>query len=109
VVGYALFEEPPPDFHAVFEASLGGRWVMFDETRLSPVDDLVRIAMGRDAKDVAFATIFGPAAMTSMRPATSPSRKRRFRRRMLIRRRAALKEGLTAVTSAPAFRSARAF
>lgn len=72
VVGYALFEEPPPDFHAVFEAYLGGRWVMFDATRLSPVDDLVRIAMGRDAKDVAFATIFGPATMTSMRPDVAP-------------------------------------
>jgi len=68
VVGYANFDEPPPDFHAVFEAYLGGRWVMFDSTRMSPVDDLVRIATGRDAKDVAFATIFGPATMTSMSP-----------------------------------------
>ncbi|SHN04621.1 transglutaminase family protein [Rhizobacter sp. OV335] len=68
VVGYARFDEPPPDFHAVFEAYLGGRWMMFDPTRMSPVDDLVRIAMGRDAKDVAFATIFGPATMTGMRP-----------------------------------------
>jgi transglutaminase-like putative cysteine protease len=68
VVGYARFEAPPPDFHAVFEAYLGGRWVMFDATRMSPVDELIRIATGRDAKDVAFATIFGPAAMTSMSP-----------------------------------------
>jgi transglutaminase-like putative cysteine protease len=68
VVGYAIFDEPPPDFHAVFEAFIGGRWVMFDPTRLSPVDDLVRIAVGRDAKDVAFATIFGPATMTAMSP-----------------------------------------
>jgi transglutaminase-like putative cysteine protease len=68
VVGYAIFDEPPPDFHAVFEAYLGGRWVMFDATRMSPVEDLVRIATGRDAKDVAFATIFGPATMTSMSP-----------------------------------------
>ncbi len=73
VVGYASFEEPPPDFHAVFEAWLGGQWISFDPTRLSPVDDLVRIAMGRDAKDVAFATIFGPAAMTSMQPLVSPA------------------------------------
>jgi len=72
VVGYAVFDEPPPDFHAVFEAYLGGRWMMFDPTRMSPVDDLVRIAMGRDAKDVAFATIFGPATMTAMRPDVSP-------------------------------------
>ena len=68
VVGYAIFEDPPPDFHAVFEAFIGGRWVMFDPTRMSPVDDLVRIAVGRDAKDVAFATIFGPATMGAMSP-----------------------------------------
>ena len=73
VVGYALFDEPPPDFHAVFEAWLGGRWMMFDPTRMSPVDDLVRIAMGRDAKDVAFATIFGPATMSAMRPDVAPA------------------------------------
>ncbi len=68
VVGYARFREPPPDFHAVFEAYLGGRWVLFDPTRMSPVDELVRIATGRDAKDVAFATIFGAATMTAMNP-----------------------------------------
>jgi transglutaminase-like putative cysteine protease len=68
VVGYSRFETPPPDFHAVFEAWLGGQWVMFDPTRMAPVDELVRIAMGRDAKDVAFATIFGPAVMTKMNP-----------------------------------------
>jgi len=68
VVGYARFDDPPPDFHAVFEAYLDGGWVLFDPTRMSPVADLVRIARGRDAKDVAFATIFGPAAMTRMNP-----------------------------------------
>jgi transglutaminase-like putative cysteine protease len=68
VVGYARFDEPPPDFHAMFEAYLGGCWVMFDPTHMSPVDDLVRVATGRDAKDVAFATIYGPATMVSMAP-----------------------------------------
>jgi len=68
VVGYARFDAPPPDFHAVFEAYLGGQWVMFDATRMSPVDEMVRIASGRDAKDVAFATIFGPATMVAMSP-----------------------------------------
>lgn len=72
VVGYAIFDEPPPDFHAVFEAFLGGRWVMFDATRMTPVENLVRIAVGRDAKDVAFATIFGPAQMTAMSPDIRP-------------------------------------
>jgi transglutaminase-like putative cysteine protease len=68
VVGYAAFEEPPPDFHAVFEAWLGDGWVMFDPTQMVDVDELVRIAVGRDAKDVAFATIFGPATMKHMAP-----------------------------------------
>ena len=68
VVGYARFDEPPPDFHAVFEAWLGGRWELFDATRMSPLDELVMIAAGRDAKDVAFATIFGPATMEAMSP-----------------------------------------
>ncbi|MFZ3139708.1 transglutaminase-like domain-containing protein [Polaromonas sp.] len=68
VSGYARFDEPPPDFHAIFEAYLGGRWVLFDPTAMSPLDQVVRLANGRDAKDVAFATIFGPARMTSMSP-----------------------------------------
>ncbi|CAM3333227.1 transglutaminase family protein [Polaromonas hydrogenivorans] len=68
VSGYATFDEPPPDFHAIFEAYLGGRWVLFDPTAMSPLDQVVRLASGRDAKDVAFATIFGPARMTSMSP-----------------------------------------
>lgn len=68
VVGYAHFDEPPPDFHAMFEAYLGNRWVMFDATHMSPIDDLVRVATGRDAKDVAFATIYGPATMLAMAP-----------------------------------------
>ncbi|WP_235582233.1 transglutaminase family protein [Rhizobacter sp. Root1221] len=71
VVGYARFDDPPPDFHAVFEAYLGGQWVLFDPTRMSPMAELIRIAMGRDAKDVAFATIFGPAVMTRMNPCLS--------------------------------------
>jgi transglutaminase-like putative cysteine protease len=59
VAGYVWFDEPPQDFHAVFEAWLGGRWVLFDATGMAPVDRLVRIGTGRDAKDVAFLTIFG--------------------------------------------------
>ncbi len=64
VVGYVNFEEPPQDFHAVFEAWLGGQWVLFDPTRMAPVDRIVRVGTGRDAKDVAFCTIFGPVRMT---------------------------------------------
>jgi transglutaminase-like putative cysteine protease len=59
VAGYVWFDEPPQDFHAVFEAWLGGRWVMFDATGMAPVDCLVRIGTGADATDVAFATYFG--------------------------------------------------
>jgi len=80
VSGYARFDDPPPDFHAVFEAYLGGRWVLFDPTRMVPVDHLVRVAHGLDAKDVAFATIYGPARMTGMSPEvetiTTPSTRR---------------------------------
>ncbi len=64
VVGYVHFAEPPEDFHAVFEAWLDGRWVLFDATRMAPTDRLVRVGTGRDAKDVAFATIFGAVFMT---------------------------------------------
>lgn len=68
VVGYVEFEEPPPDFHAIFEAYLGGKWVLFDPTGLAPVENVVRIASGPDAMDVAFATIYGPARMTDIQP-----------------------------------------
>ena len=67
-VGYAIFGTPPPDFHAMFEAFVGGRWELFDPTRMSDPRDLVRIAVGRDAKDVAFATIFGAAQTRVLAP-----------------------------------------
>ena len=63
VVGYVYFEEPPQDFHAVFEAWLDNQWVQFDGTKMAPMDRLVRVGTGRDAKDVAFATIFGGVQM----------------------------------------------
>ena len=66
VVGYVWFDEPPQDFHAAFEAWIGGRWVLFDPTGMAPVDRLVRIGTGRDAKDVAFSTFFGAVDMTRM-------------------------------------------
>jgi transglutaminase-like putative cysteine protease len=49
----------PQDFHAVFEAYLGGRWYLFDASRLCPLDGIVRIGLGRDAADTAFATFYG--------------------------------------------------
>jgi len=63
VVGYVWFDEPPQDFHATFEAWIGGTWVLFDPTGMAPVDRLVRIGTGRDAKDVAFSTFFGAVEM----------------------------------------------
>ena len=41
VTGYATFADPPPDFHAVFEAYLGGRWHLFDPTGLALRSDQV--------------------------------------------------------------------
>jgi transglutaminase-like putative cysteine protease len=55
----------PPDFHAVVEVYLDGRWHLVDPTRLSREEQLVRIAVGRDATDISFMTIFGTAQMIS--------------------------------------------
>lgn len=49
----------PPDFHAVVEVWLAGQWYLVDPTALAPLDGLVRIAVGRDATDIAFMTVFG--------------------------------------------------
>jgi len=49
----------PPDFHCYVETYLGGRWYLFDPSGISPRMGLIRIGTGRDAADVAFATIFG--------------------------------------------------
>jgi transglutaminase-like putative cysteine protease len=65
VSGYAHTLRPP-DFHAMFEAWLGDRWYLFDPTRQIVPENLVRIGVGRDAADVSFALIFGPARMTGM-------------------------------------------
>lgn len=62
--GYACALEPP-DFHGFFEAYLSGRWYLFDPTKLAPTGGLVRIGVGRDAADVAFATIWGQADLVS--------------------------------------------
>jgi transglutaminase-like putative cysteine protease len=64
--GYA-FKLNPPDFHACFEAYIGGHWIIFDPTRLVPLNGLVKIATGLDAADAAVATIFGSAYTNSMK------------------------------------------
>jgi hypothetical protein len=62
VSAYALGLSPP-DFHAVVEVYLAGQWHLIDPTRLVPEQNLVRIAVGRDATDIGFMTIFGSAEM----------------------------------------------
>lgn len=49
----------PPDFHAYVEVYLGDRWYIFDPSGTAIPMGLVRLGTGRDAADVAFATIFG--------------------------------------------------
>ncbi len=55
----------PPDFHGFFEAFLGERWHLFDASRMTPIESLIRIASGLDAADVPFATLIGSAVLTS--------------------------------------------
>ena len=50
----------PPDFHAYVEVYLSHRWYLFDPSGTAIPMGLVRIGTGRDAADVAFATLFGP-------------------------------------------------
>ncbi|NND97509.1 MAG: transglutaminase family protein [Pirellulaceae bacterium] len=63
VAGYAVDLEPP-DFHGFMEAFLDGQWYLFDPTQLAPTNKLIRIGVGRDAADVAFATFTGDAIST---------------------------------------------
>lgn len=63
--GYS-YQLSPPDFHACFEAFLGGEWVLFDATKLAPLNGMVKIATGRDAADTAIATIFGNVFCTAI-------------------------------------------
>jgi transglutaminase-like putative cysteine protease len=70
--GYA-HQLQSPDFHACFEAHVGGTWLIFDPTRLAPLNGLVRIATGRDAADAAVATIFGPTRSKAVEVSCEPA------------------------------------
>lgn len=59
VACYALDLEPQ-DFHALVEAHDGTAWQLMDATGLAPVESTARIATGRDAADIAWATTGGP-------------------------------------------------
>ncbi len=52
----------PTDFHAYVEVYLGDRWYVFDPSGTAIPMGFVRFGTGRDAADVAFATIFGTVA-----------------------------------------------
>jgi transglutaminase-like putative cysteine protease len=63
--GYASHLSPP-DFHACFEAYLGGHWIFFDATKLSRSAGLVKIATARDASEIPVASYYGDAVCTFM-------------------------------------------
>jgi len=56
----------PMDFHAWFEAYVGGRWHTFDARHNTPRIGRVLIGRGRDAVDVAMCTTYGSATLQSM-------------------------------------------
>jgi transglutaminase-like putative cysteine protease len=74
VAAYAPLLDPP-DFHALLEAHDGTAWRIVDVTGLAPVATLVRIATGRDAADVAWATANGDLQLDDVQVSavTSPS------------------------------------
>lgn len=53
----------PPDFHAVAELWLDGAWHLVDATGMARAEELAVVAVGRDATDIAFMTIFGRARL----------------------------------------------
>jgi transglutaminase-like putative cysteine protease len=60
----------PMDFSAWFEVYLGGRWYSFDARHNHPRIGRVVMARGRDATDVAIATIFGPCTLSVFKVVT---------------------------------------
>jgi transglutaminase-like putative cysteine protease len=57
----------PPDFHALAEVWLEDAWHLVDATGMANPSDVVRIAVGRDATDIAFMTVFGTAEFRDQR------------------------------------------
>lgn len=53
----------PPDFHAVAEVFLDGRWHLVDATGMATEGQMAKIGIGRDAADVSFLTSFGAVEM----------------------------------------------
>jgi transglutaminase-like putative cysteine protease len=72
VYGYlpdiAVPENPlPMDFHAWFEAYIGGAWRTFDARHNIPRIGRVVVARGRDAVDAAFLTSYGSSRLTGFK------------------------------------------
>jgi transglutaminase-like putative cysteine protease len=68
----------PMNFHACFEAYLGGQWHLFDPTDGIAPENIVVIARGRDAANAALTTIFGkvqtgPVQVTTQRATPRPA------------------------------------
>lgn len=57
----------PMDFHAWFEAYLGGAWFTFDARHNKPRIGRVVIGRGRDAVDVALTTVYGASELITLR------------------------------------------
>jgi transglutaminase-like putative cysteine protease len=56
----------PMDFHAWFEAYLGGRWYAFDARHNQPRIGRVVVGRGRDAVDTALSTAYGAVRLDKM-------------------------------------------
>ena len=65
VVGF-LHELYPMDLHAWFEVYIGERWFTFDATETRTRGGRIVVAYGRDAADVALATLFGAFNLQNM-------------------------------------------
>lgn len=72
VVGF-LHALCPMDLHAWFEACIGGRWFTFDAWEHTTRGNRIVVAYGRDAADVALATLFGTFTLQHMRVTVSPA------------------------------------
>ena len=65
VVGF-LHQLNPMDLHAWFEAFIGGRWFTFDALEHTTRGNRIVVAYGRDAADVALATVFGSFTLQNL-------------------------------------------
>jgi transglutaminase-like putative cysteine protease len=54
-----------PDMHAFIEVYVGGKWRLAGPTGKVEPQHLVRVAMGRDAADIAFMSVFGQAQLVA--------------------------------------------